>query len=307
MLHKNPPKELYGIIGHPLGHTLSPVVHNWAFEARGDARVYMAWPTPPEKLESFVTAARTLPIRGVSVTIPHKVDIIPFLDGISDRSRKVGAVNTLLWIGDKLVGENTDVTGFLHPIVHGPGRGATIDTAIVLGSGGAARAAIAGLQEIGVANILIANRTATKAESLAESFRIKTIPWDERTDAKPDLIVNTTPLGMQGTFQDKTPWPSDAFPKGAIAYDMVYNPLPTRFLAEAEAAGCAVIDGMRMFVAQAVDQSRLWTGLEFPMDQAREVCLEALHAAPEAGQATHAAAHGVTVESASTFYGWDFK
>ena len=141
------PEKLYAIIGHPLGHTMSPALHNSGFSMYNLASVYMAFPTPPEKLSNFMTAFRTLPIHGASVTIPHKETVIEYLDEITPRAKTVGAVNTLFWQEDKLVGDNTDVLGFMAPLI---GMESKFKRALVLGAGGAAKAVLAGLKELGV-------------------------------------------------------------------------------------------------------------------------------------------------------------
>lgn len=249
------PTQLYGIIGHPLAQTMSPMLHNWGFEQAGVPGVYMAWPLPPEKLGDFFAGVRALPVRGGSITLPHKVPAMAFLDRVTDRAKHVGAVNAFYWDGDALCGENTDVTGFLAPL-----QGKTFRTAIVLGGGGACRAVLAGLQELGVNKIVISNRTASKADALAEDFGIKTIAWEERAQFGAELVVNTTSQGMRGDHVNATPYPKEAFTGKGLAYDVVYNPLRTRFMKEAEEAGWQSLGGLTMFVEQAREAFRLWTG-----------------------------------------------
>lgn len=262
------PEKLYGIIGHPLGHTMSPALHNWGFERCGIAAAYMAFPTAPAALADFMSALRTLPIAGASVTIPHKETVMPFLDGMTERARTVGAVNTLYWDGDRLMGENTDITGFLSPLRPHAGR---IRSALVLGAGGAAKAVLAGLQELGVAEVHMANRSRERAEQVAAPFGAMVVPWEERAHVQADLVINSTPLGMSGENAEHSPYPSEAFgASGGIAYDLVYNPLRTRFLREAEAAGWEVLDGLHMFAAQGQEQFRIWTGVELPLEDVRE-------------------------------------
>jgi len=262
----------YGIIGFPLGHTLSPTLHNWGFAQCGLDGRYEAYPVEPDDLPMFLAWVRSEPLHGLSVTIPHKRAVMDQLDRISDRATAVGAVNTLYWDGDVLCGENTDVIGFIEPLkpLALPG------SAVVLGAGGAARAVVAGLLELGVPEVVVANRTHEKAVALADDFGVSVVPWEERHEVAPGLICNTTPLGMSGTMQDRSPWDADRFPTDAIAYDIVYNPLRTRFLAEAEAAGCRTIDGLSMFLYQGLAQFRLWTGRELDADGARAVLLDAL-------------------------------
>lgn len=264
----------YGIIGWPLGHTMSPTLHNWGFGQTGVDGEYSAYPLEPADLIPFIERVRAEAIRGLSVTIPHKQMIMPLLDRITDRARSVGAVNTVYWDGDMLCGENTDVIGVVAPLK----KLDTPPSAMVLGAGGAARAAIAGLRELGVADICVTNRTAAKAEELAADFAIRSVEWDARMNERPALICNTTPLGMSGDMEAMTPWDGDRFPDNCIAYDIVYNPLKTRFLREAEAAGCTTISGLEMFLHQGLAQFRLWTGQDMDEDGARALLLDTLGA-----------------------------
>ncbi|NDV20272.1 shikimate dehydrogenase [Pseudodesulfovibrio sp. JC047] len=247
----------YGIIGWPLGHTMSPTLHSWGFEQFGmDAR-YTAWPVAPDELAPFMERVRTQPVAGLSVTIPHKQTVMPFLDRISDRAARIGAVNTVYWDGDVLCGENTDITGFvapLHALSFVPA------SALVLGAGGAARAALAGLKELGVTRLAVTNRTLAKAEALAAAFAVDCVAWESRMDSGWQLVCNTTPLGMSGAEEARSPWDAQVFSSDMLAYDIVYNPLETRFLREAREAGCRTVSGLDMFVQQGLAQFALWTG-----------------------------------------------
>ena len=263
-----PPEELYGIIGHPLGHSLSPLLFTTLFAATARPAAYFRWDVSPEQVDDFMRAVRVLHIRGASVTIPHKEAVLPFLDAVSERARRAGAVNTLYWEGERLCGDNTDIGGFLAPLEKRQPR-----RALVLGNGGAARAVLAGLLERGV-ECFVAGRSRHKAEALARDFGASVLPWEECAHAAwpdADLLVNATPLGMQGAREGETPFPS--FPKTGnngdrLAYDLVYRPRPTRFLREAAAAGWATQDGLAMFLAQALEQFRLWTGEIWTPDMA---------------------------------------
>ena len=264
----------YGIIGWPLGHTMSPTLHNWGFGQLGIDASYAAWPVVPDDLASFMGQVRARPVSGLSVTIPHKRSVMDFLDRITDRAKAVGAVNTLFWDGDALCGENTDVTGVIAPLQALDNLPAS---AMVLGAGGAARAALAGLAELGIRDVTVANRTRAKAERLAADFGAACVGWEARMDAPCELILNTTPLGMAGDLEDATPWDRDRFSPDAIAYDIVYNPLRTRFLREAAEAGCATISGLEMFLHQGLAQFRLWTGRGMDENGARALLLDALN------------------------------
>lgn len=265
-------KKQYGIIGWPLGHTMSPTLHNWGFGEHGLNAAYDAFPLEPGDLARFMRTVRERPIAGMSVTIPHKRTVMEYLDRISERARAVGAVNTVYWDGDALCGENTDVSGLIAPLKT---LDSLPDSAIVLGAGGAARAALVGLRELGLESVFIANRTEAKARALADEFSVEAVAWDERTRCGAALICNTTPLGMAGDMESLTPW-GPGFPSGGIAYDIVYNPLETRFLREAAQAGCATLSGLEMFLHQGLAQFRLWTGVDLDEDKARALLLEAL-------------------------------
>lgn len=260
------PKKLYAIIGHPLGHTMSPALHNSGFNMFSLASVYMAFPTLPEKLANFMTALRTLPIHGASVTIPHKESVMKYVDQITPRAAKVGAVNTLFWDNEILVGDNTDVLGFIAPLAQ---VNAIFRHALVLGAGGAAKAVLAGLQEVNVQHVTICNRTAERAQRLAKQFTVDYVGWENRGTVEADLVINTTPMGMSGEHIEKTPYPSKMFCNEGVAYDLVYNPLKTIFLRDAEKAGWKTIDGLHMFAAQGAEQFRLWTGENIPLEHIR--------------------------------------
>jgi shikimate dehydrogenase len=263
----------YGIIGWPLGHTLSPALHNWGFTELGLEAHYKAWPLEPANLPAFMERVRTEPIHGLSVTIPHKRAVMDHLDRVSDRAKTIGAVNTVYWDGEDLCGENTDVIGVVAPLRP---LDSLLRSALVLGAGGAARAAVAGFLELGIPRVAVSNRTRSKGEALAADFNADCVPWDERMDGDWDLVCNTTPLGMAGDLEGVTPWEADRFRPDAVAYDIVYNPLETRFLAEAGAAGCRTVSGLEMFLHQGLAQFRLWTGLDMNEPGARRLLLTAL-------------------------------
>jgi shikimate dehydrogenase (EC 1.1.1.25) len=267
--------EQYAVIGHPLGHTLSPLLHNWGFEHRRvDAR-YAALPVTPGELDGFMERVRDGAFAGLSVTIPHKRAVMAHLDGLTPRAEAVGAVNTVFWRDGLLLGENTDVLGIVEPLRGlGPFR-----RGLVLGAGGAARAAVAALKELGLGGIFVANRTRDKAEALAREFGATAAPWESRTTLGADLLVNTTPLGMSGERVGECPWPGETpIPSDLTVFDLVYNPLETILLRRAEDAGCRTISGLEMFVHQGLAQFKLWTGLDLDPDQARTLLLNVLQA-----------------------------
>jgi shikimate dehydrogenase len=273
------PRHLLGILGKPLGHSLSPRLHNWAFERLGFPAAYYAWEKDAEELTDFFIAVRSLPIAGLSVTIPHKRAVIPFLDGLSERARSVGAVNTIFHADGKLLGENTDVAGFLAPLTRLADN--LPQSALILGGGGVCRAALAALRELAIPNIVVAVRNVEKAQPLAADFGCTLIPWEDReawaSAMAPLLLINATPLGMSGENEALSPvsqalWPRLAGrPEGqSLAYDLVYAPAVTLFQREATAGGVPAIGGRVFFVAQAMEQLRLWTREPVPEEIAAQ-------------------------------------
>lgn len=271
------PKYLYGILGNPLGHSMSPALHNQAFTWLGYPAAYFSWEKSGEELENFFRAVRSLPVSGLSVTIPHKESVIPFLDVLCPRAERAGAVNTVFWRDGRLMGDNSDVAGFLAPLRKYP---RLPGSAIILGAGGVCRAALAGLRELGIGDITVAARNPGKTNALAKDFDCTVIPWDlrerEAAEMGSALIINATPLGMRGSGQSQSPV-SEAFwrkiaesGRDNLAYDLVYSPVSTVFLKQATAAGVKGITGLDFFVAQAIEQLRLWTEKPLPDDMASE-------------------------------------
>jgi shikimate dehydrogenase len=268
--------HIYGIAGMPLGHSLSPLLHNWAFRLAGIRAVYTAWPLGAERIGSFVSAVRTLRIRGASLTIPLKEAVLPLPDALTERARRAGAVNTLYWEGERLCGDNTDIAGFTAPL-----RGRSFAGALLLGAGGAARAVPAGLLELGLSRIAVTGRNFERARRLAEEWGLDCLEWEKRAECDADLFINATPLGMRGAHEGESPLPPGFFAarRGSfLAYDLVYSPPVTRFLAEARAAGGETLSGLDMFIAQAQAQFRLWTGRDFSGEGARSLLMRALGA-----------------------------
>lgn len=259
------PQDIYAVIGWPLAQSLSPLIHNTGFQTLGLPGVYLRREVAPEKLPHFMDAVRILPVRGLSVTIPHKVGIMPLLDGLTQAAENVGAVNTVFWDNGRLWGDNTDVAGFMAPL---QGRNIPADTPILLlGAGGAARAIAAGLTTAGFHNIRIATPSDTSHMPLARHFGLESVTWTQRHDAPAGLVINATPLGMRGKYEGESPCDFARLPSVegcALAYDIVYNPLRTAFVAAAEAHGRECITGVEMFFGQGDAQFRRWTGQGLP-------------------------------------------
>ncbi len=265
--------RVLGIIGSPVGHSLSPAMQNAAIEEMGLDYVYVPFPVEPDYLGPAVEGLRRLGVWGFNVTIPHKTAIIPFLDRVSPDAELCGAVNTVCRDGDLLIGHNTDTTGFLDSLVRDLAfdpRGAAV---MLLGAGGAAQAAIAALSTAGVSRIIIANRTLHKARSLAERFAalfprveyfLSSLEEDDmkRNAAATGLLVNTTSVGMNGTNFECIPFPENS--PGFLVYDMVYTPAETPLLAAARRMGLKCANGAGMLVSQGEAAFRLWIGKKPP-------------------------------------------
>lgn len=260
----NEETEIYGVIGDPIAHSLSPQMQNAAFIAAGLNAVLV--PFEVKDLNSFIT--RFLPesglnIKGFAVTIPHKQAIMKYLDEIDETAQKIGAVNTVKIAGGKLYGYNTDAAGFIAPLknAYGKLRGAK---ASILGAGGAARACIYALQNEGV-EVTVFARDPQKAESLASEFSCEILQLPA-TDNQSPITINATPLGTKGELEEMSVIDAGGFENVSLAYDLVYNPNVTRFMREAKAAGVPrIIGGLEMLVAQGAEQFRIWTQREAPV------------------------------------------
>ena len=264
-----------GVMGWPIAHSLSPALHNAALAAAGLDYAYIALPVEPAALADAVRGLRSLGFRGVNVTIPHKTAIMEYLDRIDEDARRIGAVNTVVNEGGRLCGYNTDVLGFIDAM-KARGFAPAGQRAVVLGAGGAARAVLWGLIKEKVSSISIGVRNVEKARPLAEEFGLTPLLWKDRHEPSALLVINTTPLGMRGKAEDDTPYDfsvaAPCAPAGntaPLAYDIVYNPLETRFLREARAAGRRCISGLEMFFGQGDAQFRLWTGQGLPPESRR--------------------------------------
>lgn len=256
--------NLYGIIGYPLEHTLSPFLHTSAFKARKIPALLLPWQTPANKLSLFVDAMRLIKVKGCCVTIPHKRAIISLLDDITPQAKAVGAVNCLYWKNNALCGDNTDVIGFMDPLLSSAIL-SQFKKVLLLGSGGGARAVIVGLKRLGYSDITVTARHLAASHQLANEFNIKSIPWPLRSTSDANFIINSTALGMSGELESQTPYLADWFKKRkGLAYDIVYTPIMTRFCQEATAANWHTISGLDMFFAQANAQFVLWTGQPLP-------------------------------------------
>jgi len=268
-----------GIIGYPLEHSLSPVMHNAALKELGIEGIYEVLETPPEKLYAKVDSLKEQGYRGFNVTIPHKVEIIKFLDSIDSFAKAVGAVNTVL-INENgsFNGYNTDVYGFVEAIPAETRVKLRGEKAVVLGSGGAARAVISGLAEIGIKEISIIARNQEKAQKLREimggNFSDIEINYIACRDlSEYSIIVNTTPLGMYGENERLSPLSQEniaTLPEHSLVYDIIYRPRKTKLLEYAEKRGLKTLDGLEMLVLQGAKAFELWTGKNPPVEIMRD-------------------------------------
>lgn len=248
---------LYGLVGSPIDHSVSPDMHNAAFKATSIDAVYL--PLPAADADDFVRFVRAFGVKGASITIPFKVSLFDHVDEAEAVARRVGAINTISLEQGRWIGGNTDVAGFLQPLMDA-GVPLTRVRAAVLGGGGAARAVAVGLDDAG-AEVTIHARDAGRAQDTARAVGVRAAPWPPAPDTW-DLLVNCTPVGMH-PHRDQSPLPAAAL-SGRYVYDLVYNPPATRLLRDAAAAGCVTIGGLDMLVAQAQEQFSWWTGTKPP-------------------------------------------
>ncbi len=277
--------RVVALLGHPVEHTRSPLIHNAAFEAQGLNYRYVACNVEPDLLEQAVRGLVALNFLGANVTIPHKQAVLPLLDEISPQALAVGAVNTISIRGSgserRLHGDNTDIAGFLTPLtpyVEEVRR----SPALVFGCGGAARAVVYGIAHVlrPPALYVAARKPEAAEEMMSEILQSEATPIEYQVvsmaDAAPllsqsALIVNCTPLGMHPN-EDSSPWDStDEFRPGQVVYDLVYNPLETKLLRLAASRGATVIGGLEMLIQQASASYRQWTGRQMPVDAVRDV------------------------------------
>jgi 3-dehydroquinate dehydratase/shikimate dehydrogenase len=262
--------KMYGVIAEPVRHSMSPAVHNRAFQAKRVDAVYLPFLVKPAHLKDFMTFAEQLPVSGFSVTIPHKQKIIRYLDVIDPLARRIGAVNTVARKAGKWRGTNTDVAGILAPLKSRMKLPKT--SVLVVGNGGAARGAAFALSDAG-AKVSITGRNIDGVRTLARISGAEPLRPDQLGSTFFDVIVHATPLGMHpnvdGCFFD-----GDI--PGDVVFDLVYNPLETELIKRARAQGAEVIAGLEMFVEQAAHQFEIWTGEPAPRPLMERTITEAL-------------------------------
>ena len=267
---KNQQAKIYGVLGNPIGHSLSPVMHNAAFKAAGVNALYAAFES--SDLEGSIRGIRALGVCGMSVTIPFKTSVIPYLDELDSLAEKIGAVNTIVNVKGRLKGYNTDGLGAMKALE------AKIDLAgkrcVLVGAGGAARGIGFVAREKGM-ELVVAARSMERGQALADFLGCPFILLERIREIRADVLIQTTPVGMF-PHENVSPVPKEMLQKNMVVMDAIYNPLETRLLKSARAKGCTTISGLEMFIHQGAEQFRLWTGLDPHVDLMRTVVKNAL-------------------------------
>ena len=274
--------KLLGVIGHPVEHSLSPVMHNAALAKLGLDYVYLPFPISPENLATAIAGFASIGIVGFSITIHHKQTILPLLSTISPIAQVIGAVNTVTRQGDIWVGTNTDVEGFIAPLQTTYHQDWSQKKAVILGNGGAARAVVAGCIQLGLAEIHVVGRNWQKLQAFRQSWQnspfadqFQIHEWTELPNLlhQANLLVNTTPICMYPHIND-SPLSSQEIsylPQEAIVYDLIYIPKPSKFLHLAETQGAIIIDGLEMLVQQGAAALKIWLQREtVPVTEMRQ-------------------------------------
>ncbi|HIK09239.1 MAG TPA: shikimate dehydrogenase [Oscillatoriaceae cyanobacterium M33_DOE_052] len=279
--------RILGIIGDPVEHSLSPVMHNAAIAHLNLDYIYVPFPVKPKDLTTALAGFEAVGVQGFNATIPHKQAIIPLLTEVSPLARSVGAVNTIWRTPEGWAGTNTDVEGFLAPLLSIPRQWHQIK-AVVLGTGGAARAVVAGCAQLGCQEIIMVGRNQEKLAAFVASWAHQAPPvpmtpvtWEELPQILPQagLLVNCTPVGMYPHI-DAAPVSATSMqylPPGAIVYDLIYTPCPTQFLQLAQDVGATTIDGLEMLVCQGAAGLKIWLGRDtVPVTVMRDALIQRL-------------------------------
>jgi shikimate dehydrogenase len=255
-----------GVIGDPIQHSLSPAIHNAAFRALGLDWVYLAFPVRAGGGGAAIDAMRVMGMQGLSVTMPHKSDVLDAVDELSATARTLGAVNTVYLRGDALVGENTDGAGLLDALRHDEGFDPAGTKCVVFGAGGAARATVLALSQGGAAEIVVVNRTAANGATTAALAGGAGRVGGEGDVDDADLVVNATPIGMTGVNAGALLLDARRLHPGQVVVDLVYHPLRTPLLGAAREQGAISVSGIGMLIHQAAHAFRLWTGEDPPLE-----------------------------------------
>ena len=275
-----------GIIGHPIGHSISPRFQQAGLDHLAVGHRYLPYDVPPDLIADFVASLRGESALGINVTVPHKEAVMPFLDEIDEWAAEAGAVNTIVNRAGRLVGYNTDGYGFLRALRESAGLDPAGKRALILGAGGSARGVVQALLRAGVAELVIANRTLERAEALAELAANRGVPAQPvqldalQTGDAPEgteLIVNCTSLGMHhGPDEDASPLPASQIPPSSLVYDLVYNPMLTPLLREAHSVQAPTLGGISMLVYQGAASFELWLERPAPVSVMMDAAMSAM-------------------------------
>ena len=282
-----PATRIYGVVADPVGHSLSPVVHNAALAASQIDGVYLPFRVPAEQIDDFLIDAVRWPLAGLSVTLPHKEAVLRHVTQADDLVAAVGAANTLKFSSDGVAAFNTDATAAVDSLdatLRDHGGDGLVDvlgvkTVLVMGAGGAARAVAFALRKRGL-DVTVAARTGERARRIAEEVGCKAIDWEGRYRTPYDCLVNATPVGMHPNVND-TPFDKDHLLPYMVVFDTVYNPENTLLIKQARAAGCRLVTGVDMFVRQAAIQFEIWQGSPAPQQVMREALKRATASAKQ--------------------------
>ncbi|GIP25060.1 shikimate dehydrogenase (NADP(+)) [Paenibacillus sp. J23TS9] len=272
---------LLGVIGDPIAHSKSPVMHQAALSALGLPGSYVSMHVKPGQVSEAIAGIKALGFRGINVTIPHKLEVIPYLDHLDETALRIGAVNTIVNDYGILTGYNTDGIGYVRSLKEEAVSELRGKKIMVLGAGGAARGIVYALSLESPDSIFIANRTADKAEAMADE-------WKELADIRGismqqlpsylkdiDILINTTSVGMHPNMSE-APVDVNLISENTVVSDLIYNPLQTRLLAESEKKGCTVHGGLGMFVNQGAYALEYWTGMPAPVAAMRNAVLKSM-------------------------------
>ena len=280
--------RIFGVVGDPIAHSLSPLIHNTAFQHHGINARYLPFRISEDELALFVKGCRASGVSGLSVTIPHKEQMLSMLDEAESAAVDIGAVNTVIFRGNNAAGYNTDYRAAMDCLqqalqtqktllnIEGQDEDLLLGRSVLLlGAGGVARAVGYGVRQRG-ALVTVAGRNGSRSDELARSFGGNSLTWDDRYSLAPGILVNCSPIGMHPDV-DSTPYEiTESFSPDTIVFDTVYNPENTVLIKAAKRAGCFYINGLDMFVRQAAYQYKLFTGLEAPSSLMRETVKQAL-------------------------------
>lgn len=269
--------QVAGVIGDPVAHSLSPVIHNAAFAATGLDWIFVAFPTPAGSALAAVASMRSLGLRGLSVTMPHKDAVIAGLDELSADAELLGAVNCISRVENRLVGDSTDGAGFLAGLRADFDFDPSGARCVVLGAGGAARSVVLALARAGAASVVVVNRTAERAQRAAMLAGAVGSTGGAEQVGDADLVVNATPIGMVGSAREHDlPCDATSLGSGQIVAELIYHPRRTPLMRAAEQHGCRTSNGVSMLVGQAAVAFETWTGTPAPMPAMVQAVSEAL-------------------------------